>query len=111
MKEVATMEFRLSPELEAFRAEVTEFHREQLGDLCWHGRYPDHWGKSLEFCEAMAQKGWIGLWWPTEYGGQAKPYSYQLVLLEELAYWEAPRGPVYIGWDRVAWSLLLLGTE
>ena len=51
------------------------------------------------------------MWWPNEFGGQDLPYWYQLILVEELAFWQAPRDPLYIGWERVAWSILILGTR
>ncbi len=37
-------------------------------------------GNSLEFSHKAAQKGWIGLTWPKEYGGQGRSYIDCLIL-------------------------------
>ncbi len=45
-----------------------------------------------EFSRALGRKGWLGLAWPKEWGGQGRTAFDQLVFEEEMAYAEAPFG-------------------
>ncbi|GIW13674.1 MAG: hypothetical protein KatS3mg062_1113 [Tepidiforma sp.] len=93
------MEFRFSPEDEAFRQEVRAFIREE-------------WPKAREgasFTKKLAAKGWLTMSWPPEYGGQGAPHMRQLVYNEEMAYHRAPGQTM--GADRVGPTLILFGTE
>ncbi|MDX2378726.1 MAG: acyl-CoA dehydrogenase family protein, partial [Acidimicrobiia bacterium] len=40
-----------------------------------HGRFNDSWinGYSKEFARILAAEGWIGMGWPEQYGGGARP--------------------------------------
>ena len=67
------MDFRFSPEDEAFRQEVRDFVRQELpADWEGAGRYPeeDDWDFTLQLRKKMADKGWLTMHWPEEYGGQ-----------------------------------------
>lgn len=94
------MDFRFSPEDEAFREDVRAFVREE-------------WPKSQEngdsFTRKLAAKGWLTMSWPREYGGQDASYFRQLVYNEEMAYWGAP-GQTQ-GADRFGPTLILYGTD
>jgi alkylation response protein AidB-like acyl-CoA dehydrogenase len=107
------LDLRPAPEEEAFRREVREFISTETRD--WHGyicaESDEEWEYSIRFCKKLNEKGWIGIAWPKEYGGHARPYTDQLILLEEMAYFMAPYVLIYHGWDRVAWTLLMQGTE
>lgn len=43
-----------------------------------------------EFSRRMGAAGWLGLDWPTEFGGQARSAAEQLAFIEELEFAEAP---------------------
>lgn len=43
-----------------------------------------------EFSRKMGDAGWLGLDWPTQYGGQARSPGEQLAFIEELEFAEAP---------------------
>jgi len=60
---------------------------------------------SHEFMRALGERGWIGLSWPTEFGGGGRPMIETLVLAEELALASAPMGPL-TGSDQWGWSLI-----
>jgi alkylation response protein AidB-like acyl-CoA dehydrogenase len=49
---------------------------------------------SQAFTRALGGRGWLSMGWPREHGGQARPTSYLLILLEELAAAGAPFGPL-----------------
>jgi len=46
--------------------------------------------RSKEFSKRMAQKGWIGMAWPKEYGGRGMGYTERLIVLEEMIGAGAP---------------------
>ena len=76
------------------------------------GRHNDSWinGYSKDFAKEMASHGWIGMTWPSEFGGGARPAIERLIVGEELikagapiaAMWFADRqmGPTLIAYGR-----------
>ena len=79
---------------EAFRREVAEWlDRELTDDLremfereLTYLRVPMAWPpKILEFNRKLGAKGWIGLHWPTKYGGGGRTLRDQLIVVEEMA--------------------------
>ena len=76
------------------------------------GRHNDSWinGYSKDFAKEMAAHGWIGMTWPTEFGGGGRPPIERLIVGEELiaagapiaAMWFADRqmGPTLITYGR-----------
>lgn len=88
------MDFRFSPEDEAFRQEVREFIRRE-----WPGGTGDASVDSAEEYEAeraferkLAERGWLTLAWPVEYGGQGATNVRQAIMKEECTYFRAPIG-------------------
>src|SRR3974377_806801 len=78
---------------EAFRREVREWLDRglspEVGGLLVRGlpyrRVPMSWNpKLLEFNRKLGAKGWIGLHWPTKYGGGGRTLRDQLVVVEEV---------------------------
>jgi len=69
------MDFKFTEEQEAFRQEVRNFLEEELRKGSFKPSC-DAWiqGYSPEFTKKVAEKGWIGLTWPEEYGGQGRAY-------------------------------------
>jgi alkylation response protein AidB-like acyl-CoA dehydrogenase len=105
------MNFRFSPELEAFREEVRAFIRENLTEEMAKA---DSGGlmttpERREFVRKMAEKGWIALSWPKEYGGAGMDPMYAFILNEELAYAGAPRPGTSAG--TIGMTLLHHGSE
>jgi alkylation response protein AidB-like acyl-CoA dehydrogenase len=92
------MDFRTTPEEEAFRKEVKEFLDKEL-PKDWLGVDPDLYHEDAfdnihEISVAMqlklAGKGWLGLTWPKKYGGHEQPLWKQIILEEELTYRGSP---------------------
>jgi len=109
------MDFRFTPEQERFRQEVRAFVEQELtpefrrelratGDEGWLGF-------SARFSKRLAQRGWIGLAWPKEYGGKEMSPLDRLIFIEELAAHDAPMGYHLFGERQVGPSLILHGTE
>lgn len=59
-----------------------------------------------EFAQDIGKTGWIGLGWPTEFGGQARSPQEQLGFMETMERGEAPR----IGASIQANALIMFGT-
>ena len=62
------MDFDWTPEQTALRARAREVANDAVARF---GRFNDSWinGFSKEFAIELAGLGWIGMTWPTEYGG------------------------------------------
>ncbi len=106
------MDFSFTREQDAFRQEVQEFlGRELPGENLRH--YEDGWitGFSRSFSRKLGARGWIGLTWPTRYGGQARGPIERLILTEELLRAGAPVAAHWIGDRQVGPSLLAHGSE
>jgi alkylation response protein AidB-like acyl-CoA dehydrogenase len=100
----------LPDEAEALRAEVRAFVRETLGA---DARRNSDFGASHDpdFSKALGERGWIGMTWPTEYGGGGRSFFERYVVTEELLAAGAPVGAHWIA-DRQSGPLLLrYGTE
>jgi len=65
---------------------------------------------SRGFTQALGERGWLSMGWPREHGGQARPMTYLLVLLDELAAAGAPFGPLS-GCLQVSDSIIRNGSE
>ena len=110
------MDFRFTDEQEAFRQEIRGFLKENLGED-WRGIDPDayfhdqNWPRIRQLTAKLAEKGWLTLAWPREYGGEGRPHIEQMIYNEEMAYFRAPTRDVSIGTELVGPTLMLYGTE
>lgn len=110
------MNFRFSDEQEAFRLEIRAFLTEHLGSD-WSGIDPDayfteeNWPLIRKLTRKLAEKGWLTLGWPEEYGGQGRSHLDQMLYNEETAYFRAPTRDAMIGVELVGPTLMLYGTD
>ncbi len=90
------MDFDFSEAERAFAREVEEFLDEHatpdVADVCRENMAqivdtPERRG----FMARLAERGWLGMSWPREYGGQEKPGIYEYILNEALARRGAPQ--------------------
>ena len=85
------MEFTFSAEDEAFRVEVQAWMNEHLiGEFAALGTGSDMGeGVELDVRRAwereLAAGGWVGMGWPTEYGGRDMPLTQQMIFSEDYA--------------------------
>ncbi len=82
------MDFVFSPEDEAFRKEVKAFYEGVL-PKDWYGGYDERdtvHSFIKDVRKKLAQKGWLTMSWPKQYGGQEAPITRQLVFADESAY-------------------------
>ncbi|MDO8612868.1 MAG: acyl-CoA dehydrogenase family protein [Dehalococcoidia bacterium] len=110
------MDFRLTPEEEAFRREVRDWLQENLpkdwsGDRFTRDRDPETWNIYRTFARKLAAKRWVAPQWPVEYGGLGLSVMQQLIFNEEMAYQQAPIGYSSIGVGWVGPTVIVYGTE
>jgi alkylation response protein AidB-like acyl-CoA dehydrogenase len=101
------MDFKLSPEEEAFRQEVVDFLDENL---------PAGEQRGLEFGakwnEKVREKGWVGFSWPKEVGGGGGSLMQQVILKDEMAKRRAPSlGSCFMGLAWVGPGIIEYGTD
>ncbi len=108
------MDLTFDEKQEAWRDEVRTFLASELPEhFDWDSEYDEDeqgWEFALAFTRKIAQKGWIGLTWPEEYGGLARPAIDKFILWEELIRSNAPVVN-HIGWGLAANALLAGGTH
>jgi alkylation response protein AidB-like acyl-CoA dehydrogenase len=96
----------------ALRREVRAFIAEQVRD---HGVVLecDAWlsGFDRDFTRAMGARGWLGMTWPTQYGGHGRSERERLIVNEELLAAGAPVAAHWIGDRQSGPSILKHGTE
>ena len=105
----AVMDFDWTPQQLALREQARAVGADAV---IRYGRHNDSWinGYSREFSAELAALGWIGMTWPTEFGGGGRPPLDRLIVGEELiaagapiaATWFADRqmGPALIAYGR-----------
>ena len=110
------MDFRLSPEEEAFRQEVRDWLKENLPEDWQQDRFTrdrdsETWNIHSAFAKKLAEKKWVAPAWPVEYGGRGLSVMQQLVFNEEMASHQAPIGYISIGVGWVGPTVIVYGTE
>jgi alkylation response protein AidB-like acyl-CoA dehydrogenase len=107
------MEFGFSADEEAFRQEVRQFLRDHPPESFPEDGMDAGYGSgahSHAFLRQLAERGWLSMTWPREFGGQGRPFMYKLILLEELASAGAPFGPLG-GCDQTAEAIMRYGSQ
>lgn len=103
------MDFGFTQDEEAFRQEIRQFLRQELG-LERKERTPLELF-SPDFSRKLAEKGWLGVGWPKEYGGLGRPYTQQLIYGEEMLYYRAPASAHILAQNMVGPTLIAVGSE
>jgi 3-oxocholest-4-en-26-oyl-CoA dehydrogenase alpha subunit len=107
------VEFKFTPEDEAFRQELREFVQQQLPpDWEGGGRWPEEWNWEFtrEMRQKLAQKGWLTMHWPREYGGQDASPVRSAIYNEEVAYLRVPGRDIF-GVRMLGPTLMIHGSE
>ncbi len=101
----------LPPKAEAFRADVKDFLARELPRTPADVRSRSWLAFDAEFSRKLAQRGWVGVTLPKQYGGRDLDAFSRFVLVEELLACGAPVGAHWIA-DRQSGPLILrFGTE
>jgi hypothetical protein len=86
------MDLEESPEQQQLRAELRGYYAGLLTDevraeLAEGGEGGDAWRRCVR---RIGQDGWLGIGWPTEYGGQGRPATDQFIFFDETRRSGAP---------------------
>ena len=106
------MDFSFTEEQKKFREEVRQFLEGEIREGLWEPSC-DAWIQEYnpEFTKRVAQKGWIGLIWPKEYGGQGRSHVDRLILTEEMLRYGAPAACHWFADRQVGGTILSYGSE
>jgi len=111
------MDFRFRPEEERFRQEVREFLKQELSPD-WEDQFDPETKEGADaafefgrqFTKKLAQRRWLAMHWPKQYGGLEATLWQQIVYQEELAYANAPETfSMGVAW--VGPALTLFGSD
>lgn len=98
---------RLPDHCRALRQEVRQFLRAEIALGTFDPEHPDPgFDTSRRFALKVAEKGWIGMTWPREYGGQERSFLERYVVTEEMRAFNAPVRQFFIA-DRQSGPTLL----
>ena len=104
------MNFEFSDDEISFRKELQSWLKEELKDRPQDTDSDGEWAFGLEMRKKLADKGWLTMAWPEEYGGQVVSHMMQVVFAEEMSYHRAPGRDVF-GTRMMAPTLMIHGTE
>ena len=112
------MDFRFTEEQMQFRQEIRSWLKEVLPrfrvgkDFAGKSEVEEEDTRySRAFSRELGKKGWIGLAWPKEYGGQGLGYIEQMIFNEEMSSNRAPCGYHLPAERQMGPSILQFGTD
>ena len=107
------MEYRFTAEDDQFRGDLRRFIQSELPpDWEGGGRWPEEydWDFTMQLRRRLADRGWLTMHWPAEYGGQDASPVRSAIYNEELAYRRAPGRDIF-GVRMLGPTLMLYGSE
>jgi len=110
------MDFSFGPDERHFRQELIDFVNEVL-PVDWEGPTfaeeeieDDYlWDEGRRVARELASKGWLGITYPREYGGQQRSHIYDMIFKEEMTYHRVP-GIDFAGIGMAGPIILYFGT-
>lgn len=100
-----------SASVEALRDEVRAFLAQEMPHCTALQRAESWLGYDAAFSRKMAERGWIGMTWPRQYGGGERSTLERYVVLEEMLAAGAPVGAHWIADRQSGPSILNFGDE
>jgi alkylation response protein AidB-like acyl-CoA dehydrogenase len=106
------MDFRFTEEQQKFRQEVRSYLEDEMKRGLWQPTC-DAWIMAYdpEFTKRIAARGWIGLTWPKEYGGQGRSFVDRLILTEEMLRCGAPAACHWFADRQIGGGIVHYGTD
>ncbi len=106
------MDFKFTDAQIAFRKEVADFLQDEISKGLWKPAC-DAWiqGQDPSFTKRVAAKGWIGLSWPKELGGQGRSAVDRMIMTEEMLRYGAPAACHWFADRQIGNAILHYGTD
>ncbi len=106
------MDFAFTSDQETLRSEVRSFLEQEIAEGRWQPMC-DAWIQEFDpsFTRRVAERDWIGLTWPREYGGQERSFVDRLIVTEEMLRYGAPAACHWFADRQIGGSILRYGTE
>lgn len=107
------MDYRFSPEQEDFRKELRTFFIDEMpvyNQGVGRATAEGNWELTLAMRKKLADRGWLTMHWPEEYGGEAASPLKSLVFNEEMSYHGVPGRDIF-GTRMLGPTLMIYGTE
>jgi alkylation response protein AidB-like acyl-CoA dehydrogenase len=115
------MDFRYTPEQEAFRSRLREWLEYNKGEVFGHNGDPladreedgdARWQKMLEWHHRLYDSSYVALHWPKEWGGGGASLVEQAIYQDEALRLGLPLyGANQLAIDRIGFTLMAFGTE
>ena len=115
------MDFRYTPEQEAFRLRLRGWLERNKAEVFGHDNDPTadrdedsdtRWQKTLEWHRRLHEAGYVALHWPQEWGGGGASLVEQAIYQDEVLRLGLPLyGANQLALDRIGPTLMFLGTE
>ena len=106
------MNFSFTKEQKAFREEVRQFLEDERKTGAFEVKSNYFYEISnAEFSRKLADKGWIGMTWPKEFGGTNRSNIDRMIMMEELLKYQAPAMYHLLGERQIAPSLMHFGSD
>ncbi len=107
------MRFDFTPEEKDFKRHLSSYLDDVL-PTDWHGpadeSLDDDWNLNQDIKKGLAERGWLVMSWPKEYGGSDSSPMMNTIFAEEMAYRRAP-GHDRFGTRMFGPTLMRFGTE
>ena len=107
------MRFDFTPEEKDFKRHLSSYLDDVL-PADWHGpadeSLDDDWKLNQDIKKGLAERGWLVMSWPKEYGGSDSSPMMNTIFAEEMAYRRAP-GHDRFGTRMLGPTLMQFGTE
>ncbi len=102
------MDFTWTPDQIELREQARKVARSAVER---YGRHNDSWinGYSQDFAKELAALGWIGMTWPSAFGGGGRPAIDRLIVGEELIAAGAPVAAMWFGDRQMGPTLIAYG--
>jgi len=107
------VEFAFSAEDDAFRRELTEFIQQERTpewDDADRGSDEASWTATKQMRQKLADRSWLTMHWPEEYGGQKASPVRSTIFNDEMTYFRAP-GRDNFGVRMMGATLMMHGSE
>ncbi len=106
------MDFMFTDAQNAFRKEVADFLKDEISKGLWKPAC-DAWiqGQDPSFTKRVAARGWIGLSWPKELGGQGLSAVDRMIMTEEMLRYGAPAACHWFADRQIGNAIIHYGNE